>query len=230
MTFSFKHRGTTHTASDLAGLSILFCVLRDASGEGFSTWEDGEMPDGSHISYNGRVWGADGSLRFDPANPSANDPDAALVASLATQHDDGQDLHPAAIHAAAVVVVAEALGVKHQGVELNPDGTGGVFLGQPTDSETAVLLGIAGIAADCLAEDPEATAEDIANDLLITLADHEHPLFGEATPTIRKRAAAMVLEHWEAIQARAYRENKEQGRLLERVFAEVERLDRPKPN
>lgn len=124
MTFSFKHRGTIHTADDLAGLSILYSTLRDASGEGFSTWEDGEMPDGGHISYNGRVWGADGSLRFDPASPSATDPDAALVASLATQHDDGQGLHPAAIHTAAVVVVAEALGVKHHGVELNPDGTG----------------------------------------------------------------------------------------------------------
>lgn len=90
MTFSFKHRGTIHTADSLADLSTLFSVLRYASGEACSTWQDGEVIDGGRISYNARIWAADGALRFDPANHTATDPDADLVASLASRHDDGQ--------------------------------------------------------------------------------------------------------------------------------------------
>lgn len=83
MTHSFKHRGTLHSAEDLQSLSNLFSVLRDTSGEGMSTWPDGEMIGGGHISYNGRIWASDGSLRLCPSNPGANDPDAVLIKAIA---------------------------------------------------------------------------------------------------------------------------------------------------
>jgi hypothetical protein len=39
----------------LAEASRVYSQLRDASGEGASTWPDGKV-DGYRISYNGRVW------------------------------------------------------------------------------------------------------------------------------------------------------------------------------
>ncbi len=73
MTFSFKLRGETIRRETLADLSGAYCEMRDASGEGASTFP---TPLVRHLgvigrlSYNGRIWastsmGFDNGLLFD---------------------------------------------------------------------------------------------------------------------------------------------------------------------
>jgi hypothetical protein len=66
MAYSFKHRGKTYTAETLSKLSDIFTKERDESYEGASTWQDGKMPDGGRISYNGKIWDKNNNLIFDP--------------------------------------------------------------------------------------------------------------------------------------------------------------------
>ena len=60
MAFTFKLRNETYTASTLAKLSEIYCSVRDASGEGYSTFPTPSIRDGKSIvgkfSYNGRIW------------------------------------------------------------------------------------------------------------------------------------------------------------------------------
>jgi len=46
----------TLEVKDFAEASRIYCELRDKSGEGASTWPDGELSTGHYISYNGKVW------------------------------------------------------------------------------------------------------------------------------------------------------------------------------
>ena len=60
-TYSFTLRGATRTGPDLKTLSEAFEQMRDASGEGASTFPSPMVRDWdgnriARISYNGRVW------------------------------------------------------------------------------------------------------------------------------------------------------------------------------
>lgn len=59
--------GTRHSVNvkDAAEASAVYAKLRDASGEGFSTWPQGTLSSGARISYNAKVWHGD-KLIFDP--------------------------------------------------------------------------------------------------------------------------------------------------------------------
>lgn len=59
------------TAATAAAASAAYCALRDDSGEGASTFPNG-IWNGHKISYNGRVWRADGLAIF---NPGGETPD-----------------------------------------------------------------------------------------------------------------------------------------------------------
>lgn len=60
MTYTFKLRGKTYTATTLAGISAIYCLLRDESGEGGSTFPSPSIKQNGKItcrfSYNGRIW------------------------------------------------------------------------------------------------------------------------------------------------------------------------------
>lgn len=50
-----KLAGRTYTVDSIAHAVEIYCVMRDASGEGARTWPDGRV--GKYIiTYNGRVW------------------------------------------------------------------------------------------------------------------------------------------------------------------------------
>lgn len=63
--FSFTLRGETREASSLAGISAAYCRLREASGEGYSTFPLADViREGKPvavISYNGRIWEHNGN-------------------------------------------------------------------------------------------------------------------------------------------------------------------------
>lgn len=62
MKLSVWHAGEHHVrlVHSFAEASAIYCEMRDASGEGGSTWRDGRLYRGeeyvARISYNGRVW------------------------------------------------------------------------------------------------------------------------------------------------------------------------------
>ena len=65
MAYTFKMRGVTFTAESLSGISAVYSLARDASGEGNSTFPKPTIRNGKSIigifSYNGRIWSNDGA-------------------------------------------------------------------------------------------------------------------------------------------------------------------------
>lgn len=59
-------------ASNAQEASEIYCEARDTSGEGASTFPEGNWK-GHRISYNGRVWQKDGKLSI--YNPGSVTPD-----------------------------------------------------------------------------------------------------------------------------------------------------------
>lgn len=52
-------RRLTQEVGSVEEASRIYCRLRDASGEGYSTFPEGRIRDGKkayRVSYNGRVW------------------------------------------------------------------------------------------------------------------------------------------------------------------------------
>lgn len=94
-------RGTTYTANTLAGLSAAYCLARDESGEGASTFpfagvyvmDRGAEKTIGHFSYNGRIWPnvdfQEGvSPLYDPAADPVRDAAPAMLEALQQVLDD----------------------------------------------------------------------------------------------------------------------------------------------
>lgn len=73
MAYTFKLRGKTYAAESLADLSLQYGRVRDASGEGCSTFPTPAVRMGSAylgaLSYNGRIWNENG-LMYDNRDAS----------------------------------------------------------------------------------------------------------------------------------------------------------------